>query len=116
MSTRLTITLRRTALVAAASTSLLATPLVAQQNMADVEIETIELESDLFMLIGRGGNIGLSVGDDGAFLIDDQFAPLTDRIVAAVAAVTDKPVRWVLNTHWHGDHTGAMRTWAKRAQ
>ena len=56
--------------------------------------------------MGQGGNIGLSVGDDGAFLIDDQFAPLTDKILAAVAEVTDQPVRWVLNTHWHGDHTG----------
>ena len=71
-----------------------------------MEITTIELESDLFMLMGQGGNIGLSVGDDGAFLIDDQFAPLTEKILAAVAAVTDQPVRWVLNTHWHGDHTG----------
>ena len=83
-----------------------AAPLAAQQDMSAVEIETIELESDLFMLVGRGGNIGLSVGDDGAFLIDDQYAPLTEKIQAAVAAVTDQPVRWVLNTHWHGDHTG----------
>ena len=78
----------------------------AQQDMSDVEITTIPLESDLFMLVGRGGNIGLSVGEDGAFLIDDQFAPLTDKILAALAEVTDQPVRWVLNTHWHGDHTG----------
>ena len=78
----------------------------AQQDMSDVEITTVPLESDLFMLVGRGGNIGLSVGEDGAFLIDDQFAPLTDKILAAVAEVTDQPVRWVLNTHWHGDHTG----------
>ena len=83
-----------------------ATSLAAQQDMSAVEIETIGLESDLFMLVGRGGNIGLSVGDDGAFLIDDQYAPLTAKIQAAVAAVTDQPVRWVLNTHWHGDHTG----------
>ncbi len=83
-----------------------AAPLASQQDMSGVEIETIELEDDLFMLVGRGGNIGLSVGEDGAFLIDDQFAPLTDKILAAVAAVTDQPVRWVLNTHWHGDHTG----------
>ena len=81
-------------------------PVNGQQDMSNVEITTIELESDLFMLVGRGGNIGLSVGDDGAFLIDDQFAPLTEKILAAVAAVTDQPVRWVLNTHWHGDHTG----------
>ena len=78
----------------------------AQQDMSDVEITTVPLESDLFMLVGRGGNIGLSVGEDGAFLIDDQFAPLTAKILAAVAEVTDQPVRWVLNTHWHGDHTG----------
>ncbi len=58
------------------------------------------------MLVGAGGNIGLSVGDDGAFIIDDQFAPLTEKILAAVGALTSEPVRWVLNTHWHGDHTG----------
>ena len=81
-------------------------PVVGQQDMSQVEIETVQLETDLFMLMGQGGNIGLSVGDDGAFLIDDQFAPLTDKILAAVAKVTDQPVRWVLNTHWHGDHTG----------
>ena len=81
-------------------------PVTGQQDMSNVEITTIELESDLFMLMGRGGNIGLSVGDDGAFLIDDQFAPLTEKILAAITAVTDQPVRWVLNTHWHGDHTG----------
>ena len=83
-----------------------ATWAAVQQDMQDVEIETIPLEDDLFMLVGRGGNIGLSVGDDGAFLVDDQYAPLTEKILAAVAAVTDQPVRWVLNTHWHGDHTG----------
>ena len=81
-------------------------PVAGQQDMSQVEIETVQLETDLFMLMGQGGNIGLSVGDDGAFLIDDQFAPLTDKILAAVAEVTDQPVRWVLNTHWHGDHTG----------
>ncbi len=88
-------------------------PVAGQRDMSQVEIRTIELESDLFMLMGRGGNIGLSVGDDGAFLVDDQFAPLTDRILAAVAAVTDRPVRWVLNTHWHGDHTGGNENLGK---
>lgn len=60
----------------------------------------------IYVITGRGGNIGLSVGNDGAFLIDDQFAPLTDRIVAAVAEITDQPIKFVINTHWHGDHTG----------
>ena len=94
------------ALFAAAGTATAAPPVAAQQDMSDVVIQTIELESDLYMLVGRGGNIGLSVGEDGAFLIDDQYAPLTAKIQAAVAEVSDHPVRWVLNTHWHGDHTG----------
>ncbi len=65
------------------------------------------------MLTGRGGNIGLSVGDDGAFLIDDQFAPLTEKILAAVAEVSDDPVEFVVNTHWHGDHTGGNENLGK---
>jgi glyoxylase-like metal-dependent hydrolase (beta-lactamase superfamily II) len=65
------------------------------------------------MLVGQGGNIGLSVGDDGAFLVDDQYAPLTDRIQAAVAALTEAPVRFVVNTHWHGDHTGGNENLGK---
>lgn len=76
------------------------------QGMDDVEIETIEVAEGVYMLMGRGGNIGVSVGDDGVFLIDDQFAPLTDQILAALAEITDESVRFVFNTHWHGDHTG----------
>lgn len=79
---------------------------LAAQDQEDVVIEATALEDDLFMLTGRGGNLGLSIGADGAFLIDDQFAPLTEKIQAAIAELTDEPVRWVLNTHWHGDHTG----------
>lgn len=74
--------------------------------MDDVEIETIEVAEGVYMLMGRGGNIGVSVGDDGLFLIDDQFAPLTGQILAALAEITDESVRFVFNTHWHGDHTG----------
>jgi glyoxylase-like metal-dependent hydrolase (beta-lactamase superfamily II) len=65
------------------------------------------------MLTGAGGNIGLSVGEDAAFVIDDQFAPLTEKILAAVRKVTDKPVRFVINTHWHGDHTGGNENLGK---
>lgn len=88
--------------------SLLALPFTAtaQRDWDAVEIQTIELADGLYMLIGAGGNMALSVGEDGAFLIDDQFAPLSDKIMAAVAAVTDAKVKFVLNTHWHGDHTG----------
>ncbi len=78
----------------------------AQSQMDDVEIEAQKITDQIFMLEGRGGNIGLCIGDDGAFLVDDQFAPLTDKIRAAVAGVTDGEIRFVVNTHWHGDHTG----------
>lgn len=72
----------------------------------DVAIETIEAGDGIHMLVGQGGNIGVSTGSDGAFVIDDQFAPLTDSILAAIRRLDDKPVRFVVNTHWHGDHTG----------
>lgn len=76
------------------------------QSFADVTVKAVQLTDNIYMLTGRGGNIGLSVGADGAYLIDDQFAPLTDKILAAVAALTDQPIRFVVNTHWHKDHTG----------
>jgi cyclase len=82
----------------------LCTPVSAQGD--DVTIDVIEVADGIYMLTGQGGNIGLSVGDDGAFLIDDQFASLTEKILDAVASVTDRPVKFVFNTHHHGDHTG----------
>lgn len=78
----------------------------AQNNFENVEITTTEVADGIYMLAGAGGNIGLSTGADGAFLIDDQFAPLSDKIKTAIAAVTDDPVEFLVNTHWHGDHTG----------
>lgn len=78
----------------------------AQNAMDEVKIETVKLNDTLYMLTGRGGNIGVSAGDDGVFLIDDQFAPLTDKIKAAINEISDSPIRYVVNTHWHGDHTG----------
>ncbi len=81
-------------------------PVSPVQGFEAVEIQTISVAPGVYMLTGRGGNIGVSVGKDGVFLVDDQFAPLTAKIQAAVAALSDKPVRFVLNTHWHGDHTG----------
>ena len=80
-------------------------PLQAQ-GFDNVEIETQRLTDNVYMLIGQGGNIGVSAGDDGVFIIDDQFAPLTEKIVAAIRQITSEPVRFVFNTHWHGDHTG----------
>ncbi len=85
---------------------LVAAPLAAQDRFAEVEIEAQEVAEGVFMLQGAGGNIGVAAGADGVFLIDDQYAPLTERIRAALAQISDQPVRFVLNTHWHPDHTG----------
>jgi glyoxylase-like metal-dependent hydrolase (beta-lactamase superfamily II) len=92
----------------AATAVLVLTPLVltAQVNMDTVQIRAQQLAPNLYVLFGNGGNIGVSVGSDGAFIVDDQFAPLSEKIRAAIAKVTDKPVRFVVNTHWHGDHVG----------
>ena len=76
------------------------------QNFDNVEIQVVDVADGVYMLVGSGGNIGVSAGEDGVFLIDDQYAPLTDKIRAAVATISDQPIRFVLNTHWHGDHTG----------
>ena len=92
---------------------LVATPLAAQRDFSGVEIRTIPVADGVYMLTGSGGNIGLSVGEDGPFVVDDQFAGLTEKILAAIAAVSDGPVRFVLNTHWHGDHTGGNENFGK---
>jgi glyoxylase-like metal-dependent hydrolase (beta-lactamase superfamily II) len=91
----------------------MAVPVVAQQDFSDVEITSTEVAPGVHMLVGRGGNIGVSTGEDGVFLIDDQYAPLTEKIVAAVEEIDDGPIRFVLNTHWHGDHTGGNENLGK---
>lgn len=85
-----------------------------QTNYDQIQIETHQVTDGIYMLTGSGGNIGVSVGDDGVFVIDDQFAPLTEKILAAIARISDKPVRFVINTHWHGDHTGGNENLGKR--
>jgi glyoxylase-like metal-dependent hydrolase (beta-lactamase superfamily II) len=85
---------------------LVSAPVAAQDDMKDVKIEIQKVGEGVYMLTGSGGNMGLSVGEDGAFLIDDQYAPLTEKIQAAIRSVTDRPIRFLVNTHWHGDHTG----------
>ena len=81
---------------------LLAGSAVAQQ----AQIKVQDLGHGIYVLFGPGGNIGASVGEDGVFLIDDKFDRLSEQIIAAVAGITDKPIRFLINTHWHGDHTG----------
>ena len=85
----------------------------AQQDFSKTEVKSEKLADGVFMLTGAGGNIGVSAGPDGVFMIDSQYAPLTDKIKAALATISDKPVRFVLNTHWHGDHTGGNENLGK---
>ena len=77
----------------------------AAQDFDNIQIQTTRIAESIYMLQGSGGNIGVSIGDDGTFIVDDQFAPLTDKIVAAIAELTDNPVDFVVNSHWHYDHS-----------
>ena len=77
-----------------------------QQQPPPAEVRIERVAPGVAVLFGRGGNIGLSYGEDGNVLIDDQYAPMTERIVAAVRSIDPDPIRFVVNTHWHGDHTG----------
>ena len=90
----------------ASAVAMLATPTYAQRDFSEVEIRTQEIAPGIAVLFGAGGNIGVSHGRDGTILIDDQFAPLSGKIEAAVAGLGASPVGYVVNTHWHGDHTG----------
>jgi glyoxylase-like metal-dependent hydrolase (beta-lactamase superfamily II) len=85
----------------------------AQAGLDTVQIRAQKLSDHVYVLFGSGGNIGVSVGDEGAFVIDDQFAPLSEKIKAAIAQLDPKPVRFVVNTHWHGDHTGGNENMAQ---
>ncbi len=76
-------------------------------------IRTHHVAGNVYYLEGAGGNIGLSIGEDGVVMIDDQFAPLTDRIVAAIRELTPADIRFVINTHVHGDHTGGNENLGK---
>src|SRR5437870_13877929 len=78
-----------------------------------VQIKTTKITNTVYMLEGEGGNIGVSAGEDGVILIDDQYAPLTQKIVDAVKAISDKPIRFLINTHWHADHTGGNENLGK---
>ncbi len=83
------------------------------QDFSKVEIKAEKLNETTWMLVGAGGNMGLSVGEDAVFLIDDQYAPLAPKIKAAIAAITKMPVKFVLNTHFHFDHTGGNEALGK---
>jgi glyoxylase-like metal-dependent hydrolase (beta-lactamase superfamily II) len=85
----------------------------AQQDWDAVEMTVHPIAGNVSYIAGSGGNIGLFTGDDGVFLIDDQYAPLTDKIVAAIRTVSSEPIRFLVNTHMHPDHTGGNENFGK---
>jgi cyclase len=85
------------------------------QDFSKVQIKVTKVAGNVYMLQGAGGNIGASVGDDGIVVVDDQYAPLADKIQAALKGITDKPVRFIINTHYHEDHTGGNAYFQKQA-
>ncbi|WP_299109295.1 MBL fold metallo-hydrolase [uncultured Winogradskyella sp.] len=92
---------------------LVSTSIFSQNRFDDIQIKTTKLTEHIYMLEGAGGNIGVSVGDDGVFVIDDQFAPLSDKILKAIKELSDKPLKFLVNTHFHGDHSGGNENMAK---
>jgi cyclase len=89
--------------------------LAQDHDFSKVQIKVSKVAGNVYMLVGAGGNIGASVGDDGIVIVDDQYAPLADRIQAALKSITDKPVRFIINTHYHEDHTGGNEFFQKQA-
>ena len=100
----------------ALSFAVLATTVYAQAPQPDfskVEIKTTKISNNFYTLEGQGGTIGVLVGPDGIFMVDSQFAPLSQKIAAAIHQISDKPIRFMVNTHVHGDHTGGNENFAK---
>jgi cyclase len=85
----------------------------APQDFSKVEIKTTKLSDNFYTLDGQGGTIGVLVGPEGIFMVDSQFAPLSQKIAAAIHQISDKPIRFMVNTHVHGDHTGGNENFAK---
>ena len=84
-----------------------------QQDFSAVQIKTHQVAGNVYYLEGQGGNVGLLIGDDGVLMIDDQFAPLSEKLLAAIRALSDKPIKLLVNTHVHGDHTGGNENFGK---
>src|SRR5882724_3172301 len=112
----------RTGMAAVATTLLWAGTSLAQQpaatpppppDFSKVEIKTTDLGGNLYMLEGQGGNITVAVAKDGIIMVDGEFAPLHDKIRAAIAAVSNQPIKYLINTHFHPDHTGGNEPFAK---
>ncbi len=88
---------------------------VAQDDYSKVEIKATKINGNVYMLEGAGGNIGVSVGPDGILIVDDQFAPLAEKIKIALQQLGEGKLKFILNTHWHGDHTGGNEKLGREA-
>ncbi len=84
-----------------------------QAQEKKVEFSTFQLSDTVYMLKGQGGNVGISAGEDGLYIIDDQVRPVTAQLLQALRKISDKPIRFVINTHYHADHTGGNETIGK---
>ena len=105
----------RAAAVVAVAFALTCSRPLAQADFSGVEIKVTPVAGPIYMLTGAGGNIGVSVGPEGILIVDDQFAPLADKIRAALSGLGEGKLRFVLNTHFHGDHTGGNAAFSKEA-
>jgi cyclase len=107
--------MRKGGILAFAIVLVTALVLAQDQDFSKVQIKVTQVAGTVYMLEGAGGNIGASVGEDGIVIVDDQYAPLADKIEAALKGVTDKKIRFIINTHYHGDHTGGNAIFQKQA-
>jgi len=107
--------MRRTHLLFAACLFSAILSTAQNQDFSKVQMKVTKVAGNVYMIEGSGGNIGASVGDDGIVIVDDQYAPLADKIQAALKGITDKPVRFIINTHYHPDHTGGNAYFQKQA-
>src|SRR5260370_41027986 len=114
--------MNRVGIAAVATIMALAGQVFAQQpsaaappppDFSKVEIKTTDLGDNIYMLEGQGGNITVAVGKDGIIMVDGQYAPLHDKIKVAIEAISNKPIKYLINTHFHGDHTGGNELFAK---
>lgn len=79
---------------------------IAQQNFDDVEVQALHVQGNIYMLVGAGGNITLQAGEQGVLIVDTMFAPLSDKVFAAIRSISNKPITYIINTHGHPDHIG----------
>src|ERR1700739_1601831 len=107
--------MRQSAIVVSAILLAFAIAAAQEEDLRKVQITVTKVSGNVYMLQGMGGNIGASVGEDGIVVVDDQYAPLAEKIQAALKGITDKPVRFIINTHYHEDHTGGNEFFQRQA-